>query len=233
MSSSRPLPSREDYWSEGETSVLIDEWGDRFMEFNRGSLRQGQWQEIADAVNSRPCDARRPPRTDLQCRNRVDTLKKKYKIERNKCRASDWIFFKRMDFLLGPISARKLPLPFSLPLPTSEPVVDDTDLYYSNGVGCDDSDSSGEILYRKRCRVNVAMKESEGVGVDELAKTIGKMVEVYEKVEMEKSRQMMELEKERMEFLKSIEIQRMNMVVDMLVSAKKMMDLKWSNFVGF
>ncbi|KAJ6811285.1 putative trihelix transcription factor ASIL2 [Iris pallida] len=122
------LPYREDCWSEGETEVLINAWGDRYVEVNRGSLRQKQWQEVADAVNSRPCDARRPPRTDVQCKNRVDTLKKKYKSERAKMAAdgssslrSPWKFFDQMDYLIGsslpPAMAAKKSSSSSLPHP--------------------------------------------------------------------------------------------------------------------
>jgi hypothetical protein len=98
------LPYREDCWSEGETAALVDAWGSRYLELNRGSLRQPQWREVADAVNSRPGASarRRPPRTDIQCKNRVDTLKKKYKAERARGGSSPWHFYGQLDLLVGP-----------------------------------------------------------------------------------------------------------------------------------
>jgi hypothetical protein len=98
------LPYREDCWSEGETAALVDAWGSRYLELNRGSLRQPQWREVADAVNSRPGASarRRPPRTDIQCKNRVDTLKKKYKAERARGGSSPWAFYGQLDLLVGP-----------------------------------------------------------------------------------------------------------------------------------
>jgi hypothetical protein len=98
------LPYREDCWSEGETAALVDAWGSRYLELNRGSLRQPQWREVADAVNSRPGASarRRPPRTDIQCKNRVDTLKKKYKAERARGGSSPWYFYGQLDLLVGP-----------------------------------------------------------------------------------------------------------------------------------
>ncbi|KAK3161547.1 hypothetical protein QOZ80_1BG0078460 [Eleusine coracana subsp. coracana] len=98
------LPYREDCWSEGETAALVDAWGSRYLELNRGSLRQPQWREVADAVNTRPGASarRRPPRTDIQCKNRVDTLKKKYKAERARGGASPWPFYGQLDILVGP-----------------------------------------------------------------------------------------------------------------------------------
>ena len=37
--SSHPLPVRKDCWSEDAASTLIDAWGRRYMELNRGNLR--------------------------------------------------------------------------------------------------------------------------------------------------------------------------------------------------
>ncbi|GFY97210.1 sequence-specific DNA binding transcription factor [Actinidia rufa] len=70
---------REDCWSEGATSVLIDAWGERLYQ---------------------------TPKTDIQCKNRIDTVKKKYKVENSKIAAgggpSKWPFFERLDHLIGP-----------------------------------------------------------------------------------------------------------------------------------
>lgn len=247
-------PYREDCWSDGETSVLIDAWGDRYLELNRGNIPQKQWQEVADAVNSRPCDARRPPRTDIQCKYRVDTLKKKYKIEKNKIAeaggsssVSSWQFFDRLDFLIGSsfnnqnnygnfnsnngssknknkpaMNVMKQP-PLALPLPSSRvkgyqlpPPAAIARNMNENGYDSDSSFSNGDnSAGRKRPRVsNYAKKEKEEDVISEMSKAIEKMMDVYEKVEMEKGKQMLELEKQRMEFMKSIEVQRMQMVVD-------------------
>ncbi|VVB06187.1 unnamed protein product [Arabis nemorensis] len=120
--SSRPSPSmlsREDCWSEEATFTLIQAWGCRYVELSRGNLRQKHWQEVANAVNDRHFNTGRhvsaaksqPYRTDVQCKNRIDTLKKKYKVE--KARVSEsipgaggggyispWPFFSALDDLL-------------------------------------------------------------------------------------------------------------------------------------
>ena len=64
MICSRPALTREDCWSEDATSTLIEAWEQRYIELNRGNLRQKQWQE------------------DVQCKNQIDTSKKKYTIEK-------------------------------------------------------------------------------------------------------------------------------------------------------
>ncbi|GFZ04332.1 sequence-specific DNA binding transcription factor [Actinidia rufa] len=96
---------REDCWSEGATSVLIDAWGERYMELSRGNLKQKHWKEVADIVSSRE-DYTKLPKTDIQCKNRIDTVKKKYKVENSKIVAgggpSKWPFFERLDHLIGP-----------------------------------------------------------------------------------------------------------------------------------
>ncbi|KAG2324777.1 hypothetical protein Bca4012_039293 [Brassica carinata] len=113
--SSRPSPSmlsREDYWSEEATFTLIQAWGRRYVDLGRGGLRQKHWQEVADAVNDRHFNTGRnvsaaksqPYRTDVQCKNRIDTLKKKYKVEKARVSeshaASAWPFFSDLDELL-------------------------------------------------------------------------------------------------------------------------------------
>ncbi|CAN6244772.1 unnamed protein product [Urochloa humidicola] len=124
---------REDAWSEGATSTLIDAWGERFVALGRGSLRHPQWQEVAEVVSSRDGYSK-PPKSDVQCKNRIDTLKKKYKVEKAK-RGSSWAYFDRLDDLLAPVhkqnssssAARSAPPPmvpprFSFPQRTRTPL---------------------------------------------------------------------------------------------------------------
>ncbi|CDO97813.1 unnamed protein product [Coffea canephora] len=96
---------REDCWSEGATGVLIDAWGERYLELSRGNLKQKHWKDVADIVSSRE-DYTKAPKTDIQCKNRIDTVKKKYKLEKAKIAAgggpSKWPFFERLDQLIGP-----------------------------------------------------------------------------------------------------------------------------------
>ncbi|KAI6671689.1 hypothetical protein NL676_006574 [Syzygium grande] len=96
---------REDCWSEGATAVLIDAWGERYLELSRGNLKQKHWKEVADAVSSRD-DYAKPPKSDIQCKNRIDTVKKKYKLEKTKIAAgggpTKWRFFDKLDQLIGP-----------------------------------------------------------------------------------------------------------------------------------
>lgn len=110
---------REDCWSEGATSVLIEAWGERYLELSRGNLKQKHWKDVADIVSSRE-DYSKTPKTDIQCKNRIDTVKKKYKLEKTKIAngggPSKWPFFQRLDHLIG--STAKIPSSSSTPLPS-------------------------------------------------------------------------------------------------------------------
>ncbi|MBA0807636.1 hypothetical protein Gohar_023429 [Gossypium harknessii] len=84
---------------------MIDAWGERYLELSRGNLKQKHWKEVADIVSSRE-DYRKTPKTDIQCKNRIDTVKKKFKLEKAKIAAgggpSKWVFFEKLDQLIGP-----------------------------------------------------------------------------------------------------------------------------------
>ncbi|XP_074308042.1 uncharacterized protein LOC141642940 [Silene latifolia] len=107
----RAMPAREDCWSEDATFTLIEAWGQRYLDLNRGNLRQKQWQEVADTVNARHGHIKKARRTDVQCKNRIDTLKKKYKIEKARVLdnsgtyKSPWPFFEPLDHLIGNVNA--------------------------------------------------------------------------------------------------------------------------------
>ena len=271
---SRPLPVREDCWSEEATATLVDSWGRRYLELNRGNLRQKDWQEVADAVNSRHGHSKKTFRTDVQCKNRVDTVKKKYKIEKarvsssNGVLASSWPFYDRLDELIGSsVSAKKpsvsssmspspplaLPLPYrktptpTTPMPTFTPVilpqkrpvpVDDS--YFrrnysavaaaaaaavdeEDGDEVDDDDSDGSRSSAERDGNGEAAD-----GIRKLARAIERFGEMYERVEAEKQRQMIELEKQRMQFAKDLEVQRMQMFMKTQVQLEKIKHSKGS-----
>ncbi|XP_039122009.1 trihelix transcription factor ASIL2-like [Dioscorea cayenensis subsp. rotundata] len=120
------LPYREDCWSEGETSKLVDAWDNRYIELSWGNLGK-YWQKVANAVNSRPVGA--PPLTKVQYKNRIDTLKKKYKVKKagivdsGNALISQCQFFTRLDALIGSsISRSRKPSPPSPPPPLALPL---------------------------------------------------------------------------------------------------------------
>uniref|UniRef100_A0A1J3DY16 Trihelix transcription factor ASIL1 n=1 Tax=Noccaea caerulescens TaxID=107243 RepID=A0A1J3DY16_NOCCA len=221
--SHRQPAGREDWWSEDATATLIEAWGDRYVHLNRGNLRQNDWKEVADTVNSSHGNGR--PKTDIQCKNRIDTLKKKYKTEKAKSN-STWCFFDRLDFLIGPVlkkSAGAGVVKSALMNPNLNPTgskstgssLDDDD-------DDDDDDDVGDwgFVVRKHRRVE-DVDPSEGSSCRELARAILNLGEVYERIESTKQQMMIDLEKQRMEIAKELELQRMNMLMDMQLELEK------------
>ncbi|XP_020572625.1 trihelix transcription factor ASIL2-like [Phalaenopsis equestris] len=76
-------------------------------------------------------------------------------------------------------------------------------------------------------------ERSDRDGIRELARAIERFAEIYEKVEGDKQRQMIELEKQRMEFIKGLEFQRMQMFVDTQVQMEKIKRIRRSDSDGY
>ncbi|KAL3632755.1 hypothetical protein CASFOL_025739 [Castilleja foliolosa] len=309
-SKSPAFPSREDCWSEEATRTLIDAWGTHYLQLNRGNLRQKHWQEVADTVNALHATSAKLHRTDVQCKNRIDTTKKKYKIEKSKAVKSSgrylspWAHFQSLDTLIGNsfskiqnnssttttvkghnISLRRRvsrspefspspPPPIREALihhrkispashnpekkdPATIPLLN---LQWSVPVGPrskrsgpgsvternfsvmaaaaaameaeedDDEDEFGSGKWGRRPIVGGrkrkgAWEEEEtivGDGLRLLAEAIGGLAQIYQNVEEAKQRQMVELEKQRMQFAKDLEIQRMKVFMESQVQLEKL-----------
>ncbi|OIT30905.1 PREDICTED: trihelix transcription factor ASIL1-like [Nicotiana attenuata] len=259
--STRPsaFPAREDCWSEAATHTLIEAWGSHYLELKRGNLRQKHWQEVANAVNALHGHTKKQYRTDIQCKNRIDTLKKKYKIEKARVSqshgryASPWPFFNGLDALIGdnfkpspaPVTVaprRKTP-PMLLPPPSAVPVgprskrpaaaMEDAvsrrnfSAMAAAAAASEESDEEEESETSSPAAISLtgARKEESGAlaeGCSRLAEAIGRFAEIYERVEDAKQRQMVELEKQRMQFAKDLEIQRMKLIMESQVQLEKL-----------
>ncbi|XP_013715699.2 trihelix transcription factor ASIL2 [Brassica napus] len=216
--SHRQPSGREDWWTEDATATLLQAWGHRFVRLNFGNLRQNDWKEVAGAVNSSHCSGR--PKTDTQCKSRIDTLKKKYKAEKAKLSPSAWRFFDRLDVLIGPVS--KKPAEEVVKSEALKPYLSLTGNKHRESSREDDEDEAGDwgLVSRKYPRVEEG-DLSEESACKELARTIVKLGEVYERVEGRKQKMMIELEKQRMEVVKELELKRINMLMEMQLELEK------------
>ncbi|XP_076950475.1 uncharacterized protein LOC143623454 [Bidens hawaiensis] len=108
-----PLPC----WSDEETSALIEVYRDKWYSLRRGNLRAPDWQDVADGVAAR-CTLASPPKTTIQCRHKMEKLRKRYRSEiqrvgnGNRIRTS-WVHFKLMESM-------------ELGLTSSDPIVNST-----------------------------------------------------------------------------------------------------------
>ena len=228
---------REDCWSEKATGVLIDAWGEIHMELSRGNLKQKHWETVAETVRRKEEDNGKTPKTDVQCKNRIDTVKKKYKQEKLRSGRSSWVFFDKLDRLIG--STAKIspaPPPSGLGgglhnIPMGIPMGRGLNLYHQQGKA-ETPRFGGNAkrlpLTRKR---NVSDSHSEDSGGDslppppplppskrgnkwrEVSSAIMRFGEAYEQIENAKLRQVAEMEKERLRFFKEVEMQRMQFFV--------------------
>ncbi|XP_021659856.1 trihelix transcription factor ENAP2 isoform X1 [Hevea brasiliensis] len=219
---------REDCWSEGATETLIEAWGDRYVKVNRGNLRQKDWKEVADTVNARQ-NGVKPGKTDVQCKNRIDTLKKKYKQEKAKPAPSKWPFYYRLDSLIGvnaTVNPKKKPANAVTFTVKSKPelypgVSNSTEASLDDEKDEDDDDLGfDERAIKKQHRME-DVDFSDGAACRELARAILKFGEIYERIESSKQQQIVELEKQRMEFTKELEFERMNMFMDAQMELEK------------
>ncbi|XWS20320.1 hypothetical protein CRYUN_Cryun31cG0091200 [Craigia yunnanensis] len=204
-------------WTERETFVLLDAWGDRFLQCGRKSLRSEEWQEVAEKVS----EVSKIERTDTQCRNRLDTLKKKYKKEKamlaeTGATTSKWVYFKKMDMLMStPPQQGGL----SCGLDSGEYVFMNPRVYLNRANGLDemrDSPANSESADGEEDVSDGLPPENrrfgrqcdEGFSFRLLADSIQKFSNIYEKIENSKRQQMMELEKMRMDFHRELEMQK-------------------------
>lgn len=213
ISSKPPVGGRNTLsdWTEDETFVLLDSWGERFLKHGGKSLRSEEWQEVAEKVNQNS----KIVRTDTQCRNRLDTLKKKYKKEKAKLGESKgvtgrWVYFTKMDMLM---SSKQTGL--SCGVDSGEYVFTNPKVSLNCANGLDEmrdspvnSESGDDSDGLPPKRVKMGKERSDGASFKLLADSIHKFSDIYEKIENRKRQQMVELEKMRMDFQRDLEVQK-------------------------
>lgn len=96
-------------WSDAAIACLLDAFIEKYTQLNRGNLRGRDWEEVAAAVSER-CEKQR--KSVDQCKNKVDNLKKRYKLEKHRVSngsgggggggtGSHWPWYKKMEVIVG------------------------------------------------------------------------------------------------------------------------------------
>ena len=90
-------------WSDAAIVCLLEAYTEKFTQLNRGNLRGRDWEEVAAIVSER-CENQ--TKSVEQCKNKVDNLKKRYKLERHRMNngcitTSHWPWFKQMEQIVG------------------------------------------------------------------------------------------------------------------------------------
>uniref|UniRef100_A0A1D1XM83 Uncharacterized protein At4g22160 n=1 Tax=Anthurium amnicola TaxID=1678845 RepID=A0A1D1XM83_9ARAE len=99
-SSSRRLPPP--CWTHEETEALIQSYRHKWYALRRGNLRASHWEEVAEAV-ARRCrhvhtiTGVNSPKTPVQCRHKMEKLRKRYRSEKKRPHRTSWVHFREMD----------------------------------------------------------------------------------------------------------------------------------------
>lgn len=212
-----PAPRSSPEWTEDSTFALLDAWGDRFVRAGRRSLRADEWLEVsrlAAAAASRPAGYF----SEAQCRNRIDTLRKMFRKEKERSRVaafrsrrsspSKWVYFDKMLSLMCP-----------LPPPLQPPVVTrrrDTQTMPRLSWGVD----AGEFVLAgcgnaapgdPGSDAELGEERTDGPGAVKgkefavLAESIRKLGEVYERMESSKRQHMAEVKRMRRDFQRDLD----------------------------
>ncbi|KFK37275.1 hypothetical protein AALP_AA4G236000 [Arabis alpina] len=90
-------------WSLEETIALIDAYREKWLALNRGNLKANHWEEVAESVSAN-CPNVTLKKTAVQCRHKMEKLRKRYRTEIQRARSvpvarfmSSWVHFKRME----------------------------------------------------------------------------------------------------------------------------------------
>ncbi|OVA05650.1 hypothetical protein BVC80_8999g1 [Macleaya cordata] len=90
---------KRDEWSEGAVSSLLDAYESKWVLRNRAKLKGQDWEDVARHVSSR-ANSTKSPKTQTQCKNKIESMKKRYRSESSATDPSSWPLFQRLDLLL-------------------------------------------------------------------------------------------------------------------------------------
>lgn len=210
--------NRPSIWSDQLSFLLLDLWGERFLQLGRRSLRSEDWVEVAEKVSSNS----RVEISEVDCRQQMDKLKRKYR----KIRMDDsgmanygWKFYKKMEMLMG-MELEENGLPLACGVDSGEYCFADMKVYLDRSNAFDEMrDSPSESEEMEDGDEEDGEEDDDlppsrklggdgGEGMRVLADSIERFGKLYEKIENDKREQMMELRKMRVEFERELELQK-------------------------
>ncbi|ONK63567.1 uncharacterized protein A4U43_C07F16590 [Asparagus officinalis] len=106
--SAAPLPPRlnpkRDEWSEGAVTCLLEAYEAKWVLRNRAKLKGQDWEDVARQVSARAeSGSSRSTKTATQCKNKVESMKKRYRNEvaaAGRGSGSRWPLFSKLDGLV-------------------------------------------------------------------------------------------------------------------------------------
>ncbi|KAG7616302.1 putative transcription factor MYB family [Arabidopsis thaliana] len=89
-------------WTDEETAALVNAYKDKWFALRRGNLRAADWDDVAAAVSS-SSTVGGPPKSAIQCRHKIEKLRKRYRGEKQRALnrpgkfSSSWDLFPILD----------------------------------------------------------------------------------------------------------------------------------------
>ncbi|XP_068343784.1 trihelix transcription factor ENAP2-like [Pyrus communis] len=90
---------KRDEWSEGAVASLLEAYETKWVLRNRAKLKGHDWEDVARHVSSR-ASCTKSPKTQTQCKNKIESMKKRYRSESATGDGSSWPLYPRLDLLL-------------------------------------------------------------------------------------------------------------------------------------
>ncbi|KAK8494597.1 hypothetical protein V6N13_104746 [Hibiscus sabdariffa] len=100
---------KRDEWSEGAVSSLLEAYENKWVLRNRAKLKGHDWEDVARYVSAR-ANCTKSPKTQTQCKNKIESMKKRYRSESATADGSSWPLYPRLDLLLRGCTAPPPPL---------------------------------------------------------------------------------------------------------------------------
>ncbi|KAL4369259.1 hypothetical protein GQ457_05G021330 [Hibiscus cannabinus] len=95
---------KRDEWSEGAVSSLFEAYESKWVLRNRAKLKGHDWEDVARYVSAR-ANCTKSPKTQTQCKNKIESMKKRYRSESATADGSSWPLYPRLDLLLRGLTA--------------------------------------------------------------------------------------------------------------------------------
>ncbi|XWS57018.1 hypothetical protein CRYUN_Cryun09bG0135700 [Craigia yunnanensis] len=90
---------KRDEWSEGAVSCLLEAYENKWVLRNRAKLKGHDWEDVARYVSAR-ANCTKSSKTQTQCKNKIESMKKRYRSESATAEGSSWPLYPRLDLLL-------------------------------------------------------------------------------------------------------------------------------------
>ncbi|OWM86376.1 protein FIP2-like [Punica granatum] len=89
-------------WNHEETVALIHAYRDKWFSLGRRTLRSPDWDDVASVV-ALHCPSSPSPKSSVQCRHKIEKLRRRYRAEKQRCASysgrvfSSWDLFHLID----------------------------------------------------------------------------------------------------------------------------------------